>query len=238
MKLFYNISYKLVYIGVLLFALTVFAKEGIRNGPTEKPVTTKESATADKAYTHASGRSIRVVESRTNSESISEGPLGRVVETFTLQEESICPVVFTAKVGSDKLPVVAGIEQWELMTPIVIDHSSDEFIWFVILNREACLTMAEYDGYLGSTMKEMLALPRKVRSKILKTTGTCTVEVDGKSSERPCVVPLGHHRASAGADIFFPHNLAGRADINFKRHSNGKLQPRHPVAKTKKIEEK
>ena len=118
------------------------------------------------------------------------------------------------------------------MKPVVIDRSMADYIWFSILDREDCLVMAEFPGYIGSTMKEMLALPRPVRSRILKTYGTCTTE----GVKHSCTVPMGHPKAKAGAAIYFPHKLSGRTDINLKGYSNGTIQPRHPVAVEKNSE--
>ena len=217
----------------LVFAFPVVAQEVLEN---ELEQVTKESDTADKVYTHASGRSIRVVGSTTKSESISEGSLGRVVETFTLQSESLCPVVFQAiPDATKKLPVVEGITEWNTMTPIVVDRSGKKWIWWVVLDADNCEVMAGYEDYIGSTLKEFIALPFSLRSKILKTYGTCEVTVEGTTEQTNCTVPVGDARAIDGAEVFFPHNLAGRTDLNYKKYKNGQIEPRY---KTEVIKEK
>lgn len=106
--------------------------------------------------------------------------------------------------------------------PVMIPGScvSGICLWTVMLRGDDCLKIADSDHYVGSTMKEFMAMSMKMKQRFLKTFGMCTSE----EGEHRCTVPFGDKRAIQGEAIFFGGtSWAGRMDLDFYKFKNGQL---------------
>ena len=194
---------------------------------------------ARKHLTALNGKKVRVVGlSAKNGSVVAQNVLGETVEADTTDIlQGICNVVIQAKIKAFKqdtlsefsfvgnLPDV-GEQLYNSIVrksiPVLIPGScvSDICLWTVLLRGDDCLKIAESDHYIGSTMKEFMAMTMEFKKRFLKTYGLCTVE----EKEVRCVVPLGDKKAIKGEAIFFGGtSWAGRKDLNYYQSRNGQL---------------
>uniref|UniRef100_A0A6M3XNU1 Uncharacterized protein n=1 Tax=viral metagenome TaxID=1070528 RepID=A0A6M3XNU1_9ZZZZ len=191
-----------------------------------------EHEVADRVIVSSGGKRIRVVKHNQKGTRVQDTELGRVVIEEETTLEDICNVVFEARVRivdrveTPRFPLEhAHLNDIWLgaMTPLVVPGSKigDMVAWWTILRGENCRLIADYPGYWGSTMRELLSLPVVKKSRILRTAGVCNGE--------PCVVPVGNPGAIDGEKIYFPMSLAGREDINFVKAKRDVPEDRREV---------
>jgi len=197
-----------------------------------EPIPVYEHEVADRVIVSSGGKRIRVVKNNPTGTRVQDTELGRVVIEEETTPEDICNVVFEARVRivdrveTPRFPLEHAHlnDIWlGVMTPLVVPGSKigDMVAWWTILRGENCRLIADYPGYWGSTMRELLNLPIGKKSRILQTAGICNSE--------PCVVPVGNPGAIDGEKIYFPMSLAGRDDINFVKAKRDVPEDRREV---------
>ena len=89
---------------------------------------------------------------------------------------------------------------------------------------ECCRRAADSPQYVGSTLKEFLALPIGTQRRFLRTQGKC---IGDEGQEIGCSVPIGDPRSIANARVIVPHSFAGRYDANFVHGEYDSLSGKH-----------
>jgi hypothetical protein len=202
-------------------------EEGVTDGGLDGQAQIVETAPVyehkvlQRGFTTDGGRTIRAV-GVSSGQRIEDVESGRLVIVDELPADAICPAVFSApmkEVDKNKWPVIPTLDQYfeeSGFRPVPISGSKlgNSYVWHgYVLGQTACIEMTKYGNFYGSSMKEFLALPIPLQKRFLRTKGIC----DGE----PCTVPAHDARAIPGADIYFPHSLSQRADINFVRSVDG-----------------
>ena len=85
-------------------------------------------------------------------------------------------------------------------------------MWSVLFRGDCCTRAAASPQYIGSTLKEFLALPVGTQRRFLRVQGEC---IGDEGQKIGCSVPIGDPRMMAGAKVIVPHRFAGRDDANF-----------------------
>ena len=188
---------------------------GVGNSPKEFPVTPAD--TALKVVRAASGKEIRIVGEYNHEAAVAAGALGQVVVVETPPANAVCNAVFeadlkngTADLGSLKDDFLDG-------PPVLVVPAANgcKPIWNVLLRGEACRRAAAHSAFAASTLRELAALPDPRKKCFLKQEGTCEFTArDGQKVQASCLVPWGDARAKPGAPAVFPHEWAGRVDLN------------------------
>jgi len=197
---------------------------------------------ADKAARSSGGKLVRIVGVRYDRQAdLQPGPLGNVVEVgkpeFT--PNSLCHVLLKG------LPVLDDESGWivpyipELLDafgeapaswPVELPRScrADGCYFIVLLKAEDCLIAADADGFIGSSMHELLtAFPGDLaeRGRFLWTDGQCT---DPQTAQKyTCSVPVSDPRAIPGSTIRVHGSWSGRRhDLGFAPARDGAILPR------------
>lgn len=167
----------------------------------------------------------------------TETTIGKAAVVTSLPDDALCTVVLDAKIGTRVIPngkesilvevpdlpsclSYFGKDMWPIrLTGSDMDKS---WIWYTLLRGQGCAEIVNCAGaaYLGSSIKEFFALPDTAKRRFLKTMGKC--------GGTDCVVPIGDAKATVGAKIFFPMELAGRYDLNYTSIENGLVKDRYP----------
>lgn len=192
------------------------------------------------AVVSASGKKVFVVgEARPENPAVTESDLGKVVLKNEVSDSALCNVVFEAKLTRKTSPMPHGTHEYDepdfavdfgRVKPVMVPSSCNAekyCIWNVLLHGQECVKAPDLPGYLGSTMNEFLTLPIETQARFLKQYGKCTVNLHGEMREIGCHVPIGDPRAEKDAEVVFPHQFAGRMDINYM---NAKIENGKPVA--------
>jgi len=175
-----------------------------------------------------SGKKVFVVgEQRPENPVVTETDLGKVVLKNEISDNSLCNVVFEAKLTDKFTPAPHGEQikssepdfgvNFGHVRPVIIPGSCDaqkNCIFNTLLKGQECLKSVDIPGYLGSTMGEFLKLPLDTQQKFLKQQGKCSVKINSETREISCTVPVGDPRANADAPVIFNHSWSGRQDIN------------------------
>lgn len=197
---------------------------------------------ADKAARSPGGKLVRIVGVHYDRQATpAGGPLGNVVEigkpNFT--SNALCHVLLKG------LPVLDEESGWivpyipELLDafgespaswPVELPRScrADGCYYIVLLKAEDCLSAADADGYIGSSMHEFrIAFPgdKDERGRFLWTDGQC---IDPQTSkEYECSVPVSDSRTIPGRIVRVFGSWSGRRhDLGFAPAKGGQVLPR------------
>jgi len=150
-----------------------------------------------KAIRASNNKHVRVVGSSSAAVTVEDSDLGRIIVTG-VDKNAICSVAFEE---GDALP--DNLQEYaDIYKKIDGSFLGGTYIWWGIFKYKGCDLVAGHPGYLGSTMKEFLALPARTRGRFLKT--------DGKI-------------------VRFPFALQGRLDLTFIEEVDGELEKRYAV---------
>lgn len=216
---------------------------GVVPVPEEIPV--KESQLCQRAVRASKGKLVRIVGVAPGSdEEVKDTEVGRVVEVAEVPDHALCHVVLDARPvarsqlfsdGNEYVGNTAQVEDLkdclgEASWPVSISGSCNgvgSCMWSVLFRGECCRRAADSPQYVGSTLKEFLALPVGIQRRFLRVRGKC---VGDEGEEVGCSVPIGDPRAVAGAEAVVYHSWSKRTDLNYVRgewdEQAGRYEPR------------
>jgi hypothetical protein len=138
----------------------------------------------------------------------------------SIPQEATCSVVFEAKekkVGSVSNPVLTFPVWW--MTPgsfpLLVQGSSAGglALWWATFQGNGCLAIADRPEYIGSDIHQLLLHP-KGRQLLLQKAKDNVKDANGQAVH---AVPFLDPQASSDDEVWFPHALAGRDDLNYAK---------------------
>ena len=198
----------------------------------EKPM---EEELADKQIEH-NGKKIRIIGAKVKAgASVADTDIGRSVEG-EIEDESLCNIILEGDIvqrkilypdaGKKKTPNLPDIKDLMGKTswPVLIGCKKDgdkKCYWNWLVKGQNCIKASESEGYVASSITEVLKLDTAAKRVLLKTTGTCT---DPEMGEHTCTVPFDDPKADPEAEVFIPHGWSGLKLVNFHKVKNGKIK--------------
>jgi hypothetical protein len=207
--------------------------------------TIEEKDVASQAVQATGGKYVRIVGAQRSpfDAVVDNAQLGRVVIIAAMPENALCHVLLDAPaIGMNvfylnselagevpnipELKDYFGKASWPVKLPGSCNQQ-DYCIWSALFKGQGCIVATDLSEYVGSTMKEFLALTPVDKGRSLVARGTCTIHVGGRDVEVSCAVPFAHPNAETDSPLWVPHGWAGRKDLNFVRAVDGQPEPRY-----------
>ena len=150
-----------------------------------------------------------------------DADFGKVVEVGVDRDHinALCNVVLESKNVASASALVKNLRPDS--DPVMIQGSckSGKCLWVVLLRGlKNCKAVADIPEYLGSNMRDFLALPAATKARLLRVDGTCDVIVDKKLVQQvDCSVPYGDVRARPDSKaVYVLEKFSDRDDLNFQ----------------------
>lgn len=187
-----------------------------------------------KAYVASNGKLVRLVGENPEHalKAVVTSEIGRAAllpTSASPSSDALCNVLFIAKEhpikgenGAVKPDLPALEPFWKLtMVPKPLGDTEDKKkVWWGILQGYGCAAVGELgNDYLGSSMEQLRALPIGIQKKFLRTM---TKKYDAGPPPEP--VAVGEDTADPDAEVYFPHEIFGREDLNFEKEQQGKVK--------------